>query len=332
MLAGLAGIGTAKAQFSGAYAPSNWSASQGPGFTGSANTSSAPASISLTSSDDPLGDVFGSDNFIYQITVPANGTISFDWNYSTPDGAQYDYPKYSVNGVKSNLTGYSTSGGKTQSGTQTGITVHAGDVFALIMYTSDNGGGAATTVFSNFSTSNAPLAITLTNISATAANGKNLITWNTAKEDRGDYFELERSANGKDFSRIATINANEKPSEYTYTDAAPVSGTNYYRLKMNDAEGKVQYSKVVTVLSPSNTKGSITLSAFPNPATDIVTVNIADATTGLIAVMDVTGKTVQSFAVNSSSTTLHTSDLPAGVYTIMYKSGENIATTQLVKK
>lgn len=335
LLAGLAGIDSAKAQFSGIYSPSNWTFTQDPGMFGTVTTSGAPSSIEIQSSNDLTPDHPDlAGNTIYQKTIPYTGTISFDWSYSTGDGPGGDYPLYSINGVTYQLSTYDLNASiNTESGTQSGISVSAGDVFALIMHTTDNSGGSATTVFSNFSGPLAPLDVTLTNIAATANNGKNLITWNTAKEDRGDYFELERSANGKDFAVIATVAANDKPGAYSYTDMAPLSGINYYRLNMKDIAGKGEYSKVVTAQNQSNTQQSITIKAFPNPAVDYVTVNINDAqATGQIYVMDIAGKMVQSAAVAGVSTMLNTTDLPAGLYTIMYKAGENMVSTQLVKK
>jgi len=335
LLAGLAGIGNAKAQFSGIYSPSNWTFTQDAGMFGSVNTSGAPSSIQIQSSNDNTPDHPDlAGNTIYQKTIPYTGTISFDWSYNTVDGAGGDYPLYSINGVIHQLSTYDLNALiNTQSGTQSGISVNAGDVFALIMHTTDNSGGPATTVFSNFSGPLAPLDITLTNIAATAVNGKNLVTWNTAKEDRGDYFELERSANGKDFVVIKTIKANEKPGEYSYTDATPLSGINYYRLNMKDVAGNGHYSKVVTAQNQSNTQQPVTIKAFPNPAVDYVTVNINDAqAAGQLYVIDIAGKTVQSAVATGLNTTLNTTELPAGLYTIMYKAGANMVSTQLVKR
>ena len=131
--------------FSGFYAPSLWNLYNGAG--GNVNSTAAPASISITSGDN------SSDGYtVFKrgvLSSSLSSTITFDWNYSTGDGPNFDYPHYVINGVATLLPGYSTSGSNNQSGTAT-ITIPAGQTFALDMYTVDGMFGAATTVFSNF--------------------------------------------------------------------------------------------------------------------------------------------------------------------------------------
>jgi hypothetical protein len=65
-----------------------------------------------------------------------------------------------INGTPVNLTGYDINGGQPQNGTESNISVHAGDIFSLVMYTEDGASGPATTVFSNFTGPTAPPSIT----------------------------------------------------------------------------------------------------------------------------------------------------------------------------
>ncbi len=128
--------------FQGTYATATWFPSTNAGGT---FTTNAPTSISLTS-----GNSSSAGNMDYTHSIPANGTVSFSWAYSTTDGAQWDYPLYLLNGVATILPGYSTSGASIQSGSAV-VSVNAGDVFGFRMYTLDGFAGAATTVFSNLS-------------------------------------------------------------------------------------------------------------------------------------------------------------------------------------
>jgi hypothetical protein len=131
--------------FTSSYAPGNWTTINTVG--GSFNTSGAPNSISITSGNSGIAG--GTE---MRLTVPANGTISFTWSYSTIDGAAYDYPQYTTNGsTYTNLPGYSTSGSSIQGPSTASIAVTAGSIFGIRMYTADGGFGAATTIFSNFS-------------------------------------------------------------------------------------------------------------------------------------------------------------------------------------
>lgn len=110
-----------------------------------------------------------------------------------------------------------------------------------------------------------PLAIHLTDISASNNNKQNIVNWNTAHEDHGDYFELMHSADGNEFTTIATIKAKGENSKYSYIDVQPFSGTTYYRLKMIDINGNTNYTKVVA--ASMNEFASNNLTIAPNPAT-----------------------------------------------------------------
>lgn len=69
----------------------------------------------------------GGGGFVSEITIPADGTISFDWNLVIRSAGQYgDRFTYTINGVATNLT---TSGGG--SGSESGIAVSQGDVFSF---------------------------------------------------------------------------------------------------------------------------------------------------------------------------------------------------------
>lgn len=133
---------------------SSWTTTHGPSDYGAVFTSGIPDFITMVSSDSYLGN---SSNISYCHVVNASGTISFNWEYSTPDGAIYDYPKYSINGVDQGfLPGYNYSPGVfSQSGTAT-IPISAGQNFCFIMETVDNLAGAATVKISNILFPNSP--------------------------------------------------------------------------------------------------------------------------------------------------------------------------------
>lgn len=148
--------------FTGAYAPANWTFSNGAGDNGSGSTAGAPTSISMTSSNNGS---FSASSCFYTINITTSGTLNFDWSYTTTDGAAWDYPQYAINGTIIGLIGgFSGAGGSTQSG-NTSIAVTAGQTFSFVMTSGDNSGGSATTTFSNFSG---------------PANGANSVRWYTA--------------------------------------------------------------------------------------------------------------------------------------------------------
>lgn len=176
----------AYAQFAGYYAPTNWVLTQVPDETGgSLNTDAAPASISITS-----GNLGFEGSTIYTITIPSTGYVSFDWSYTTSDGANYDYPQYSIDGGAALLLpGYSTTGALSQSATAS-IMLVGGQTFSLIMYTADGVFGAATTTFSNFlAPPDEPMTCGIpTILTATAtATDAGVFSWNTPSPTPDSY-------------------------------------------------------------------------------------------------------------------------------------------------
>ncbi|MBK8051959.1 MAG: T9SS type A sorting domain-containing protein [Saprospiraceae bacterium] len=81
------------------------------------------------------------------------------------------------------------------------------------------------------------------------ANAVNML-WVTASETNNDFFTLQRSADAVHFENIAIIEgAGNSSTEiyYSFTDVSPLRGTNYYRIKQTDFDGKFSYSDVRSV-------------------------------------------------------------------------------------
>jgi len=132
--------------FAAAFAPANWTLTQS-NSNGTVNTAGAPGNIVLTSSDG----LSGAGTSDYSIAVSCSGNVTFNWSYTTIDGAQYDYPRYRINGnAPVTFPGYNTAGGTAQSGSAS-IPVNAGDVIGLQSYSTDNAFGACTITISSFS-------------------------------------------------------------------------------------------------------------------------------------------------------------------------------------
>jgi hypothetical protein len=60
---------------------------------------------------------------------------------------------------------------------------------------------------------------------------------------------IEKSANGSTFSSLGTIVAQNSatPYKYSFADATPVEGINYYRLRTTDKRGMVTFSRILEV-------------------------------------------------------------------------------------
>jgi len=111
-----------------------------------------------------------------------------------------------------------------------------------------------------FESGGAPLPIKMGIFTATPYSGKTLLKWTTEGEENSDYFQVERSTDGVNFSPLGIVNAAGNSGStltYNYTDNTPRAGVNFYRLKLVDIDGMYEYSKTLTVTYKEENNGSV---------------------------------------------------------------------------
>ena len=136
----------ALADFIGPYDVSNWTASTE--LDGIIDTSGAPNSIMMISTDDDPADGEGSSNQDFTIMAVANGQVRFTWESITDDdNFGFDPFGYLLNG---NFTELTDSFAFEDSGTAS-FNVLTGDIFGFRAHSTDSCCGAATTIISGFS-------------------------------------------------------------------------------------------------------------------------------------------------------------------------------------
>ena len=114
------------------------------------------------------------------------------------------------------------------------------------------------------STCQIPLPIELLFFKAIQSGEKVALSWATASELNFDYFSVERSVDGMEFTEMEQIKGHGTTNErndYGLDDNSPIIGKNYYRLKSVDFDGYTEYFNVVVV----NFSGEKTFSIAPNP-------------------------------------------------------------------
>ena len=125
------------------------------------------------------------------------------------------------------------------------------------------------TSFSPFSISSATgvLPVNLISFSANKINNAVQLNWQVVSEKNISFYNVERSNDGSSFENLTQL----KPSgtNYSFIDQHPLAGTDFYRLKMMDADGKFTYSKVVAIKMNSK---NVRLQIFPNPARNILNI------------------------------------------------------------
>jgi hypothetical protein len=109
-----------------------------------------------------------------------------------------------------------------------------------------------------------PLPVTFTSITAVKNNNGNEVEWKVENEINIDRYEIERSTDGVNFTKVGSVAAGNNRA-YNWFDAYPVNGDNFYRIKSVSNRGSVEYSRIVKV---SAVKGRTGYTVYPNPSTD----------------------------------------------------------------
>lgn len=137
----LAVAGAANAQFSGPYAPGNWTLNPNLGNGSATNDGST---LVLTGTD---GAGTGGQNTDYTIAAAAAGTWSFDWSYFSSDSGTFDSGGYLLNGFYTQLADNNGSGA---SGSVS-VPVNAGDIIGYRVFSADGVFGPGELTVKNFS-------------------------------------------------------------------------------------------------------------------------------------------------------------------------------------
>ncbi len=181
-----------------------------------------------------------------------------------------------------------------------------------------------------FILANSALPLTLINFSAKQTGREVLLNWETSNELNTRDFDVERSADGIEWTKIATISAKEfSKNSYVYNDQSPLEHKNFYRIKVNDKNGVYTY----TVIKKIEWGDIDMLTLVPNPAIDKTTVYFGfNAKGGVLMVTDLEGRIVlvHSVSDNTSSYVLPTGDLPSGNYMIRMQSKMGVTTKKLI--
>lgn len=131
-------------------------------------------------------------------------------------------------------------------------------------------------------------------------------------------FEVQRAGADRVFETLASVNGNERSRDYLYADQGLKNGLNYYRLRMIDPDGSVNYSRTVAVMNGID--GIAFVSVIPSVVTggSVLSVAASRAQTVTIVVSDMSGREVfrQRHQVprGNSNLQLDLSRLPAGTY------------------
>lgn len=178
------------------------------------------------------------------------------------------------------------------------------------------------------------LPVTLTKFKATLLNGKVQLDWTTSQELSNKGFEVLRSKDGQHFEKIGWVDGNvttNSQHRYTFTDASPVTGKSFYRLRQVDIDGNATLTAIYGVTTREVPQFSIT----PNPVESILYLEVDEKKVNSVRITDMQGRVVwqRTGRPTSSVMSIPVQQLNKGVYLLIITDEQgNRETGRFVKK
>ena len=168
-----------------------------------------------------------------------------------------------------------------------------------------------------------------------------VVTWRTANEIAVSHFEVEKSSDGKTFSSIAEIKARNTAdvNDYVFTDNTPLSKIQYFRLKMVDVDGRITFSKIVSLTNDGTKNHSLKI--YPSVSKDFLTIETTTQTAATLTFVDLLGrvvwrKDIQPYVSTASDAVLthklSISDFPNGLYSVILTDKDGKLVGKFVKQ
>jgi len=176
-----------------------------------------------------------------------------------------------------------------------------------------------------------PLPVDVVFFRGNLAGSKVLLQWEVQNEQKLVGYDVERSTNGTDFTKIGNVKAINAANYNFNDDISQLSGRRlYYRLKKVDVDGKFQYTAVFTVHVPLNLQFNV----YPNPTVnDFVNVAFTKPTVknALLTVTDIMGRNHQQIPVSIGTLNMvvNLKNVPAGMYIIKLIQDGNTVTQKI---
>lgn len=164
------------------------------------------------------------------------------------------------------------------------------------------------------------LPVNFTWIKAAERSSSVQVDFGVGAEDQIIEYQIQRSADGRVYSTIGTIPASRQ-SSYSWPDAQPIAGNNFYRIKAIELSGDTKFSTVVNINLSKTGKGGINV--YPNAVRNSrFTLQITNRPAGSykLNLYSVTGQLVMTRALNhAGGSATQTVNVPASIQKGVYK-------------
>lgn len=189
--------------------------------------------------------------------------------------------------------------------------------------TSGSGGwGAATLTISPCPNCSVALPVELLYFKSERCDDEICFSWATATESNNNYFTLEYSENGLDFSSWKIIDGagnSFQKVEYRYRMSSQEIDAKgevlYFRLAQTDHNGNTSYSNIVSLENSFNRNETF---VYPNPFFDEIIVNTEE--NSMVEIISSGKCLINQASPGGSKTIVNTKSLSGGVYFLLLKN------------
>ena len=216
----------------------------------------------------------------------------------------------------------------------TGLTKNTAYTFTVYEFN----GAVGNTAYQTLGYSGSPvttLPVRWQSFEATRNTKSVTLSWATASEVNNDYFTVERSLNNQNWFEQINIKGSGNSTitnKYNYIDNLDASINNfdlYYRIKQVDFDGKFSLSKTLIVKTNTN---DINNKVIPNPNNGkfIYFSQEPVLQSGELKIINSQGSEVGKLIINNTETPIDISNLPKGVYYLIFNNNGNSFKTTVV--
>lgn len=157
------------------------------------------------------------------------------------------------------------------------------------------------------------------------------LQWNSSNETNNKGFEINRSTDGITWSDMGFIPGNlttDLEHNYSFMDERPIEGSNLYRLKQIDLDGKYTYSNIVAF----NYSDQGNIKILGNDGRGIIHLEMSSNNEKLVLrIFDFNGRALFSKSTTNGNQILDISSFPAGIYLLQIKNKDQVITQKLIK-
>jgi hypothetical protein len=173
------------------------------------------------------------------------------------------------------------------------------------------------------------------------ANNRSNLFWTTTREHEALRFNVEKSFDGSNFTKIGSVNGHNinsaENNHYSFTDSSILAGKTYYRIMLTNPAGKMKFSRIIQLNSNSldDFKVGVMTNPFQKDLQFDVTLN-SDSKIK-VALLNASGAPVRQkdFTAYSGINYFALQDLQSlsqGIYILQVQSKDQTITKKLIKK